>query len=220
MGGGVSGLFWTASAASAGARAAAGWSAIRSAALERWDEEWWAPYGWAARWVMTGGSHGRYGREGASVGVARHSLPLGTDPLFPTSRGGHLSRDAVERLLAKYAARAEHTCPSLHGKRLSPHVLRHTSAMQLLDAGVDTSVIALWLGHETIRTTQIYLHADLRLKERALARTAPPNLAPGRSRPPRTACWLSSRACDYADSTAITTPLNTQLAPPKLCRSA
>jgi integrase/recombinase XerD len=107
-----------------------------------------------------------------------------TDPLFPTSRGGPLSRDAVERLLAKYAARAEHACPSLHGKRLSPHVLRHTSAMQLLHAGVDTSVIALWLGHETIRTTQIYLHADLRLKERALARTTPPHLAPGRYRPP------------------------------------
>ncbi len=107
-----------------------------------------------------------------------------TDPLFPTSRGGPLSRDAVERLLAKYAALAEHACPSLHGKRLSPHVLRHTSAMQLLQAGVDTTVIALWLGHETIRTTQIYLHADLRLKERALARTAPPRLAPGRYRPP------------------------------------
>jgi integrase/recombinase XerD len=107
-----------------------------------------------------------------------------TDPLFPTNRGGPLSRDAVERLLAKYAARAEHTCPSLRAKRLSPHVLRHTSAMQLLHAGVDTSVIALWLGHETIRTTQIYLHADLRLKERALARTAPPHLAPGRYRPP------------------------------------
>jgi site-specific recombinase XerD len=106
------------------------------------------------------------------------------DALFPTSRGGPLSRDAVERLLAKYAARAEHTCPSLRGKRLSPHVLRHTSAMQLLHAGVDTSVIALWLGHETIRTTQIYLHADLRLKERALARTAPLHLAPGRYRPP------------------------------------
>jgi site-specific recombinase XerD len=107
-----------------------------------------------------------------------------TDPLFPTSRGGPLSQDAVERLLAKYAARAEPACPSLHGKRLSPHVLRHTSAMQLLHAGVDTSVIALWLGHETVRTTQIYLHADLRLKERALARTAPPHLAPGRYRPP------------------------------------
>jgi integrase/recombinase XerD len=107
-----------------------------------------------------------------------------TDPLFPTSRGGRLSRDAVERRLAKYAARAEAACPTLRGKRLSPHVLRHTSAMRLLQAGVDTSVIALWLGHETVRTTQVYLHADLRLKERALARIAPPQVAPGRYRPP------------------------------------
>jgi site-specific recombinase XerD len=97
-----------------------------------------------------------------------------THPLFPTRLGGPLSRHAIERLLAKYAARAAQACPTLRGKRLSPHVLRHTSAMQLLQAGVDTTVIALWLGHETIRTTQIYLHADLGLKERALARTAPP----------------------------------------------
>jgi len=106
------------------------------------------------------------------------------DPLFPTRRGGPLSRDAVERLLAKHAASAQQRCPSLRGKRLSPHVLRHTSAMRLLQAGVDTTVIALWLGHETTRTTQIYLHADLALKERALARTPPPRTAPGRYQPP------------------------------------
>lgn len=103
-----------------------------------------------------------------------------TEPLFPSSRGGPLSRDAVERLLAKYSAIAERTCPTLKGKRVSPHVLRHTSAMMLLHAGVDTTVIALWLGHETTRTTQIYLHADLTLKERALARTTPPHTRPGR----------------------------------------
>lgn len=104
------------------------------------------------------------------------------DPLFPASHSGPLSRDAVERLLTKYAAIAQRTCPSLKGKRLSPHALRHTSAMRLLHAGVDTTVIALWLGHETTRTTQVYLHADLALKERALARTTSPHTRPGRYR--------------------------------------
>jgi site-specific recombinase XerD len=106
-----------------------------------------------------------------------------TDPLFPASIGTPLSRDAVERRLAKYAAAAGAACPSLRTKRISPHVLRHTAAMRLLQAGVDTSVIALWLGHEHLDTTQIYLHADLALKERALARTTPPDTKPGRYRP-------------------------------------
>jgi site-specific recombinase XerD len=106
------------------------------------------------------------------------------DPLFPTSTGRKLSPDAIERLVSKYAARAQRTCPSLRGKPGSPHVLRHTCAMQLLQAGVDTSVIALWLGHEQTDTTQIYLHADLGLKERALARTTPANVTPGRYRAP------------------------------------
>ena len=105
------------------------------------------------------------------------------EPLFPTSTGAPLSRDAVERRLAKYAASAAAVCPSLRAKRISPHVLRHTAAMRLLQAGVDTSVIALWLGHEHVDTTQIYLHADLALKERALARTTPPGARPGRYRP-------------------------------------
>ena len=106
------------------------------------------------------------------------------DPLFPTSRGKPLSTDAIAFLLGKYTTLAKHNCPSLRAKQVSPHVLRHTCAMQLLQAGVDTSVIALWLGHEHIQTTQIYLHADLSLKERALARTAPSSLeAPGRYRP-------------------------------------
>jgi site-specific recombinase XerD len=106
-----------------------------------------------------------------------------TDPLFPTRRGRALSRDAVEHRLAKYATSAANRCPSLRTKRISAHVLRHTAAMQLLQADVDTSVIALWLGHEHIETTQIYLHADLSLKERALARTRPPTTEPGRYRP-------------------------------------
>ena len=105
-------------------------------------------------------------------------------PLFPTSRGGRLSRDGLERRLAKHLTTAEHRCPSLHEKRVTLHTLRHTAAMQLLHAGVDTTVIALWLGHEQVDTTQIYLHADLALKERALARTKPPNARPGRYRPP------------------------------------
>lgn len=105
------------------------------------------------------------------------------DPLFPTGRGRRLSRDAVERRLAKCATLAAHNCPSLRTKRISAHVLRHTAAMQLLQAGVDTSVIALWLGHEHVETTQIYLHADLSLKERALARTTPFATKAGRFRP-------------------------------------
>ena len=95
------------------------------------------------------------------------------EPLFPSGRGGAMSRDAVEYLLAKYAAVAQKRCPSLEKKRVSPHVLRHSTAMDLLQRGIDRSVIALWLGHESVETTQMYLDADLALKEKALARTAP-----------------------------------------------
>jgi integrase/recombinase XerD len=105
------------------------------------------------------------------------------DPLFPTSTGRGLSRDAVALLVSRHTTTAEQTCPSLHAKTVSPHVLRHTAAMRLLQAGVDTSTIALWLGHERAETTQIYVHADQTLKERALARTAPLGAAPGRYRP-------------------------------------
>lgn len=105
------------------------------------------------------------------------------EPAFPSIRGGVLSRDAVERLVAKYTATARQTSASLKSKRVTPHMLRHTAAMDLLQHGVDRSVIALWLGHESVETTQIYLHADLRLKERALARTTPMGTNPGRYRP-------------------------------------
>jgi site-specific recombinase XerD len=104
-------------------------------------------------------------------------------PLFPNIRGGPLSRDAVEDLLAKHVRIASRHCPSLLQKRVSPHVLRHSAAMDLLQHGVDRSVIALWLGHESIETTQMYLHANLKLKEAALARTAPLNVRTGRYRP-------------------------------------
>ena len=107
-----------------------------------------------------------------------------SDALFPSLRGGPLSRDAVERLVAKYATIACQHCPSLKGRRVSPHVLRHTTAIQLLQAGVDRAIIALWLGHEQIETTQMYLDADLQMKERALAKTAPLPANVARYRPP------------------------------------
>lgn len=106
-----------------------------------------------------------------------------TEVLFPNARGGRLSADSVQYLVRKYARVAAARCPTLRGKRVSPHVLRHSAAMELLAAGVDSSVIALWLGHESVNTTQIYLHAHLALKEAALARITPPNVRPGRFRP-------------------------------------
>jgi len=104
-------------------------------------------------------------------------------PVFPSNRGTPLSRDAVSHLLAKHLVVARQQCPSLTGKRVSPHVLRHTAAMSLLHSGVDCAVIALWLGHESMDTTQVYLHASLELKQRALDKTMPTNGLPGRYRP-------------------------------------
>jgi site-specific recombinase XerD len=106
------------------------------------------------------------------------------DPVFPSRRGTQLSRDAVERLVAKHTNAALSTCASLGTKRVTPHVLRHSTAVALLQAGNDRAVIALWLGHESIETTQMYLDADLSMKERALARTTPLRTSPGRYRPP------------------------------------
>ena len=105
-----------------------------------------------------------------------------SDPAFPTRRGTSLSPDAVESLVAQHARTAAGHCPSLHGKKVTPHVLRHTNAMQLLHAGVDTATIALWLGHERVQTTDIYLHADMSMKETALARLTPPTSRAGRYR--------------------------------------
>jgi len=104
------------------------------------------------------------------------------DPLFPSNRDGPLSRDAVEWLINKHTTTAADRCPSLHTKRVTAHVLRHTTAMTLLQSDISTSVIALWLGHEQETTTRGYLHGDLRLKQRALDRTAPPETRPGRYR--------------------------------------
>lgn len=114
----------------------------------------------------------------------RHGHP--DDPLFPTIRGRRLTRDALERRLAIHLTHAAQHQPSLATKKVSLHTLRHTAAMQLLHAGIDSTVIALWLGHERVETTQIYLHADLALKEKALARTKPLDAKPGRYRPPDT----------------------------------
>jgi site-specific recombinase XerD len=104
-------------------------------------------------------------------------------PLFPNASGGRLSAHGVHYLLAKHVTAAADVCPSLKQKRVSPHVLRHTTAMDLLQEGSEQAVIALWLGHESIETTQVYLDADLEMKQRILDKTTPPNGKPGRYRP-------------------------------------
>jgi site-specific recombinase XerD len=106
------------------------------------------------------------------------------EPLFATSTGRRLSRDAVEHRLAHHVALAHTTCPSLGAKRITMHTLRHTAAMRLLLAGNDVTVIALWLGHEQLATTNIYLHADMSLKQEAIDRVTPLAAKPGRYRPP------------------------------------
>jgi site-specific recombinase XerD len=103
--------------------------------------------------------------------------------IFPSAHGTRLSADGVQYLLAKHVARARWNCPSLRDKHVTPHVLRHTAAMELLQAGVDRSVIALWLGHESIETTQIYLDANLQIKQAALDKVEPLEGRIGRFRP-------------------------------------
>ena len=105
------------------------------------------------------------------------------DPLFPTRQGQPLSRSGVRQLLSKHVATAAASCPSLTDKPVSPHTLRHTNAMLLRAANIDIATIALWLGHESIKTTYIYQHADPALKEKAVARIAPLGAKPGRYRP-------------------------------------
>lgn len=104
-------------------------------------------------------------------------------PLFPSRHGTPLSTDAVEWLVNKYSTAAASRCPSLANRRITPHVLRHSAAMFLREAGVDISVIALWLGHESIASTQIYMHADLAVKQRALDRATSPEVSPNRYQP-------------------------------------
>jgi integrase/recombinase XerD len=134
------------------------------------------------------------GRKERCTPLARSTMAVlnawieedGSEPskfLFPNARGGRLSADAGQYIVAKYVAAACKVCPSLAKKRVTPHVLRHTAAMELLQAGVDRSLIAIWLGHESLDTTQIYLDANLALKEEILAKTRPLHSKPGRYRP-------------------------------------
>jgi integrase/recombinase XerD len=116
-------------------------------------------------------------------GWLRERLGGPADPLFPSARGGPLSRDGAERVLAKHVANARRQCPTLAKKRISMHVLRHSVAMDLLQEGVDRSVIALWLGHESIATTEVYLHASMAMKEKALAKATPGKTRADRYRP-------------------------------------
>jgi len=123
----------------------------------------------------------------------KESWPIESVFLFPSISGGRLSADAVQDLVSKHVAVARMKCASLVKKRVTPHLLRHTAAMELLQAGVDRSLIALWLGHESVETTQIYLNADLALKEAILAKTNPVNGKSGRYRPTdRVLSFLSS----------------------------
>lgn len=124
-------------------------------------------------------------KQTAAVLQAWFQEPLrgGGEIVFPNRGGGRLSSDGVQYLLAKHVDKARQTCQSLRGKRVSPHILRHTTAMDLLQAGVDTTVIALWLGHESVETTHVYLSADLELKRRTLARTTPPGSMPSTYKP-------------------------------------
>jgi site-specific recombinase XerD len=104
-------------------------------------------------------------------------------PLFVSNRGGRLSRDAVELIVRKYANLASTKCSTLKGKRVTPHVLRHSAAMQLLHSGVDRTIIALWLGHESVETTHMYVHANTEMKEKAMGKTKLVAVAVGRYRP-------------------------------------
>lgn len=135
--------------------------------------------------------HGK-GRKERCTPLTRHSVAVmeawlaergggEDDAVFPTRRGRALSTDSVGDLVDRHVAVAS-LHPAWAAKRVTPHTLRHTTAMTLLAAGVETSVIALWLGHEHIQTTQIYLHGDLTMKQRALDRTSPPGTPPGRYR--------------------------------------
>ena len=147
--------------------------------------------------ALGGGAHVRCmgkGRKERATPIRKDSIKLLRDwlaerngkpdePLFISNRGTPLSRDAVEGIVHRHIETASRTLPSLRGKRVTPHVLRHSAAMQLLHGGVDRTVIALWLGHESVETTQMYIHADMKMKEKAIAKTRPIEAKHGRYRP-------------------------------------
>ncbi len=108
------------------------------------------------------------------------------EPLFPSRRGGPLTPKAIAHLLDKHTSTAARRCRSLQTKRVTPHVLRHTNAMLLRARDIDIFTIALWLGHESTKSTEVYLHADNKLKQQAIERTAPTGTPPGRYKPPDT----------------------------------
>lgn len=146
--------------------------------------------------VLGPGAHVRVtgkGRKERSTPLTKQTLqvlkawmlepPRSSDILFPNARGGRLSGDGVQYIVTKHVTAASTTCPTLNHKRVTPHVLRHTTAMELLQAGVDRAMIALWLGHESLDTTQMYMHANIALKEEILAKTTMPDGKPGFYRP-------------------------------------
>lgn len=146
--------------------------------------------------VLGAGAHVRVigkGRKERSTPLTKHTAEVikawleepvrSPEFLFSNARGGKLSSDGMQYIVKKHAATATTICPSLKAKRITPHVLRHTTAMELLQAGVDRSMIALWLGHESLDTTQIYMHANIALKEQILAKTTMPDGKPGFYRP-------------------------------------
>lgn len=110
-------------------------------------------------------------------------LPQSCEFLFPNARGGRLSADGMQYVVNKHVTTARESCPSLRGKRVTPHVLRHTTAMELLQAGVDRAMIALWLGHESLDTTQVYMHANIAMKQQILEKTTMPDGLPGFFKP-------------------------------------
>lgn len=148
--------------------------------------------------VLGVGAHVRCygkGRKERCTPLTRHTVNVlrvwlrelghvGGQPVFPTRQGAPLNPDSVGDLIDRHVATARRSFPGWTARRVTPHTLRHTAAMTLLAAGVDTTVIAMWLGHEHTQTTQIYLHGDLTMKEKALARLAPPDTPPGRYKPP------------------------------------